>query len=83
MGSIQTKFKLLAAEVNEQHYYPQLFAEILVAHDMGPDGIASESYEDKKIIHMCHDFWEALPDSPSIRREPFFALCNIAERIFD
>jgi len=83
MTTLQGNFKLLVAAINEQQYYPQLFAEELHKHEMDPDGVNNEIYTDKQIIRMCHDFWEALPDSPAIRRGPFFALCNIAERIFD
>lgn len=33
----------------------------------------------QEITKFWHDFWWNLPDSGSIRREPFFDVCDIAE----
>lgn len=30
-------------------------------------------------LRPFQDFWEALPDSPAIRRGPFFDICDLAE----
>lgn len=37
----------------------------------------------KDIVVFWQKFWEALPDSKSIRRDPFYLICDIAECIFD
>ncbi len=29
---------------------------------------------------MFQDFWEALPDNKSIRRNPFYLICDLAEK---
>lgn len=80
---IQQKFKDVFAAVNSEHYYPQLFSNAMLEHNMDPDGVNNFEYDDKKIVLMINDFWEALPDSPSIRRPPFFQVCDIAENIFE
>lgn len=33
----------------------------------------------EEMMKFWHDFWWNLPDSGSIRREPFFKVCDIAE----
>ena len=33
-----------------------------------------------ELLKPFQDFWEELPDDPSIRRGPFFEICDLAER---
>lgn len=41
---------------------------------------ASCSVSDAKVVGAFFQYlWEELPDQPSIRRQPFFAVCDIAE----
>jgi hypothetical protein len=37
----------------------------------------------KDIVLFWQHYWESLPDSSAIRREPFYLICDIAEKIFD
>lgn len=65
----------LVTKVYEYDYYVELFNRV------------RKHYADRK-MSMCtpyfwNDFWLALPDSSAIRREPFFEICDLAERIFD
>lgn len=39
--------------------------------------------KDQQTAEFWNDFWIYLPDHPAIRREPFFDICDIAERIYD
>ena len=74
----------LQADIIKQNYYVPLYRDVISRHGVDlVDKINNQEVEDSKIIEICQDFWEALPDSPSIRCAPFFDLCNIAEHIFD
>lgn len=42
-----------------------------------------EPWTTKDIVMFWHRFWESLPDSKSIQRDPFYLICDIAENIFD
>lgn len=37
----------------------------------------------KDVILFWQRFWERLPDSGSIRRHPFYDICDIAENVFN
>lgn len=37
----------------------------------------------QEIITYWNRFWSSLPDNKSIRRNPFYEVCDIAECIFD
>jgi hypothetical protein len=50
---------------------------------MSVESIEQMEYDDRVLIEVCNDFWFALPDTNAVRREPFFALCDLAEQIFD
>lgn len=64
-------------------YYTNLYLSALEKCGMIVDAVKNGSYTDDKIIRLANTFWEMLPDSRAIRREPFFALCDIAEHVFD
>lgn len=64
-------------------YYTSLYLSALEKYGMTVDSVNAGNYTDEKIIRLANTFWEMLPDSRAIRREPFFALCDIAEHVFD
>lgn len=37
----------------------------------------------EQIVLFWHRFWESLPDSRSIQRDPFYLICDIAENYAD
>lgn len=83
MTNIQQAMIDLQQQIMDNDYYVELYDLSLIGNQMHFDGITEEEYSDDQIINLCNDFWLALPDSPSIRRQPFFALCDIAEHCFD
>lgn len=78
---IQTKVIKLQRMIIDEQYYVQLWRGLLVARNISETMIGYHS--DHELILLCQAMWEALPDSPDIRRHPFFQLCNIAEHIFN
>lgn len=83
MTEIQQKFKDVIAAVYKEKYFVVEFEAALADHKMTVANANDCEYTDNQIVNMCNDFWEGLPDSPAIRRPPFFQLCDIAENIFD
>jgi len=71
---------------NEEHVN---LVEKVYAYDYYVDifKVVRKHYMDRRMSmytpHFWNDFWLELPDSPAIRRAPFFEICDLAERIFD
>ena len=80
---IQEQTKAVQARIFAETYYNRLWCEVLINEKMRPSGIDTFQYDDKRLVLACHYFWEALPDSPEIRRVPFFTICDIAQNVFD
>lgn len=80
---IQRNAQELQCAIIDNDYYVKLYSAALKRHGMTADGVDEAEFTDAKLVDMANTFWFALPDSPSIRREPFFQLCNIAEHCFD
>lgn len=76
---LQVESAKLAAEIVQQDYYVATFTQ--VASSMQITNIASTPRAE--LIQFWNAFWEALPDSSSIRRPPFFRVCDLAELIFE
>ena len=76
---LQVESTKLAAEIVQRDYYVATFAQ--VAMRMQITDIASTPRAE--LIRFWNAFWEALPDSGSIRRPPFFRVCDLAELIFE
>jgi len=83
MGQLQQDTAEVQKAIFEQQYYVQLYNSVLTRAGMTAGGVEAGEYSDSKLVNMANDFWFALPDSPAIRRAPFFQLCNIAEHCFD
>lgn len=69
--------------IYKEEFYIRLYEATLAKHNMSVASIDQSEFSDKQLILMMNDFWEALPDSPVIRRAPFFALCDICEEIYE
>lgn len=54
-----------------EYYLPQWDA---VRHTTALSGMVLE-----EMLKPFQDFWDALPDSKSVRRAPFFDVCDLAE----
>lgn len=65
----------LVSRVFAYDYYLDIFHQVLDEYTR--KGIHSTS------VSFWNDFWLALPDSPAIHRDPFYDICDIAERIFE
>lgn len=66
----------LSDEIYRLDYYTDLWYNIVQNFDF-------ETATEYEICDILNKFWFALPDSPAIRRDPFFKLCDLSERIFD
>lgn len=64
-------------------YYTSIYLSALGKHGMSVDSVKAGRHSDAEIVRVANTFWEWLPDTSAIRREPFFALCDIAEHVFD
>lgn len=80
---LQNQMASLQKSILDEDYYSARYIHVVANQKMTVEGIANKEYTDPQLITLAHYFWEALPDSPQIRRGPFFQLCDIAERIFD
>lgn len=79
---IQQQARALQGRIYSEQYYVKLWEASLALLFMTPDALVTFFYTDAELIDLCNEFWSALPDSPVIRRGPFWDLCNIAENIF-
>ena len=82
MTSIQQRSKDLSMKIFTRAYYVHLYLEVLTKSGIQPSAIEKCELDDQKLIKMWNAFWLKLPDSPQIRRDPFFDLCDICEEIF-
>ncbi len=67
--------ELLVSKVFAYDYYTRVFSDLILKY--------TDSGKSCQTPHFWHDFWSALPDSPAIRRDPFFDVCDLAERLWD
>ena len=81
--SIKARASNLQSQIHEKDYYISLYHQALIKHNMSIASIDQHEFSDKQLVKMFNDFWIALPDSMSIRREPFFELCDLCEEIYD
>ena len=65
-------------EVFAQDYYVKIFLKIVESKNSTVEKILALDNADE-ICTFWNDFWFALPDNMSIRREPFFEVCDLAE----
>jgi hypothetical protein len=79
---ISRKSVALQDKVFRESYYISIYNVVLKENSMTSDSINRHEHADTKLIKMWNDFWILLPDSSSIRRVPFFELCDLCEEIF-
>jgi hypothetical protein len=73
----------LMKAIHSKDYYVSTFYKTLGKYNMSVASIDQSKHTDEQLVSMWNSFWMALPDSTSIRREPFFKLCGICEEIYD
>ena len=71
--------KETVGEVFAQDYYVKTFLRVVESKNSTVEQILALDNADA-ICSFWNDFWFALPDSMNIRREPFFKVCDLAER---
>lgn len=59
--------------------YPSAYTRACARLSLDPDNRLTWPMEWDKVGQFCQEFWELLPDSPSIRFGAFFKLCDFAE----
>lgn len=62
-------------EVIMNNYYTDIANELIETY--------GEPWNKDEIVLFWHRFWSLLPDSKSIRRDPFYLICDIAENYMD
>lgn len=77
--SYAEKVAALSQRVAQLDYYPTIWQRVMLAHGMTNQGIAEQLYEHQALAEAVFDFWDALPDTMAIRRDPFFDLCDLCE----
>lgn len=69
--ALLSEHERLVEKVIQEEYYTNILRHL------------KQPTSDGEIINFWHNFWDYLPDSPSIQREPFWEICDMAEKIFD
>lgn len=64
----------LERSIYSNEYYVKLWEQVKNGRDI-------TGLNDYELCTMLNDFWDILPDSMSIQREPFNALCDRCEEI--
>lgn len=77
MTEIQRRSLELHNKILDENYFVDLYKRVLFQCGN------IEDQTDEELIGMWNGFWEYLPDDKSIRRPPFFELCDLAEEIYD
>lgn len=63
--------------IYDEGYYVELWERVYRRRTAPLDTLSPcEAYK------VFNDFWEALPDTRSIRHGPFYAVCDMAEKYF-
>jgi len=83
MTDIQERSSALMTDIFKNRYYLQVLDHVLAKSNMTVADIGLNKISDKNLVYMWNDFWETLPDTSSIRREPFFKLCDLCEEEVD
>lgn len=81
--TIEARVVALQNHIFKSKYYLDLWCTALIKSNMSVETINQHEHTARELVLLCNDFWESLPDTPAIRRAPFFELCDIAENIFD
>lgn len=75
MNSVVEMHKSAINLIYQKDYYISLFEKLSSFH---VDKVFDMT-DEEKICSFWNDFWFSLPDNNSIRREPFFLICDLAE----
>lgn len=79
MSDLQNRVAALQKRIFDEDYYTELWLRALNEHGSSTLTIDQGEHSDKELIELANTFWWCLPDSPVIRRGPFFELCDVAE----
>jgi len=80
MLNLQILHETCIEKVYQNDYYVDLFKKTVMS-TLGDRSVYSLS-NSREIADFWNTFWLALPDNPSIHREPFYLICDICEYIF-
>ena len=74
MTKYKNKVLALDAKIHEKEFYVSRWEHVKNGRDITQTG-------DEELCSMLNAFWDILPDSLSIQREPFNELCDLCEGI--
>ena len=60
-------------------FYSAKYLACLKKLDMTSIDVEKKNYTPEKLHTLWEEFWWQLPDSSSIRRDPFFLICELCE----
>jgi hypothetical protein len=73
----------LAKRVVEENYFQIEYAQSLKDMGMAHSGLIQHCYPASEVVKWADHYHCLLPESPIIRHGAFWALCDLAEHIFD
>lgn len=69
--------QVLQAHIHVADYYFNRYEKCLERNGMTFLSVAEKKHAPQYLMTLLNEFWDALPDSPHIRVEPFFTLCDL------
>lgn len=78
-SSYQDRSAAAQSQIFSGDFYRNRYVACLKKHGMTSEGIEKKEYSNAKLHTLWEEFWWQLPDSPSIRVEPFFLICDLCE----
>lgn len=69
----------LQEHIMNEDYFHDVYEIALANAGMNKRGVAYSSYTNEALNNMLNNFWFELPDTQTIRREPFFRLCELCQ----
>lgn len=77
----QVRSAAAQVEVFSKDFYTSTYHACLKQLGMTQTDVEKMIYPNSKLNSLWEEFWWKIPDSTSIRREPFFMICDLCEDI--
>ena len=69
--------------VFKESYFPSLYEKALNGLSLKPTDVAERKVDERTLVNLWNTFWMYLPDTPAIRTNLFFKICDICAEMFD
>lgn len=74
---IQNESADVLREVLSKNYYVHLLPVCFAKYQINMNDILEYKCSDDTLISFWNKFWFSLPDSPAIRIQPFYRICDL------